>query len=77
VHRCGRTGCKADRIKILVATSVAARGLDVKEQVLVVNYDCPNHNEDYSCTGRTGNKGHAYTPPPHVGSSPRSLSTTT
>jgi hypothetical protein len=32
---------------ILVATSVAARGLDVKELVLVVNYDVPNHHEDY------------------------------
>ena len=30
-----------------VATSVAARGLDVKELILVVNYDCPNHYEDY------------------------------
>ncbi len=32
---------------MLVATSVCARGLDVKELVLVVNYDCPNHYEDY------------------------------
>lgn len=32
---------------ILVATSIAARGLDVKELVLVVNYDVPNHHEDY------------------------------
>ncbi|PAV91956.1 hypothetical protein WR25_25198 [Diploscapter pachys] len=51
--------------KILVATSVAARGLDVKNMILVVNYDCPNHYEDYvhRCgrTGRAGNKGFAYT----------------
>lgn len=33
--------------KLLVATSVAARGLDVKELILVVNFDCPNHYEDY------------------------------
>ncbi|XP_070186691.1 probable ATP-dependent RNA helicase DDX46 isoform X2 [Littorina saxatilis] len=51
--------------KIMVATSVAARGLDVKHLNLVVNYDCPNHYEDYvhRCgrTGRAGNKGFAYT----------------
>ena len=59
------TDFKAGKIKILVATSVAARGLDVKELVLVVNYDCPNHYEDYvhRCgrTGRAGNKGYAHT----------------
>lgn len=38
---------KAGKVKLLVATSVAARGLDVKQLVLVVNYDCPNHYEDY------------------------------
>ena len=56
---------KNGSVKILVATSVAARGLDVKQLVLVVNYDCPNHYEDYvhRCgrTGRAGNKGFAYT----------------
>lgn len=34
-------------LKLQVATSVAARGLDVKHLILVVNYDCPNHYEDY------------------------------
>lgn len=38
---------KSSVCNILVATSVAARGLDVKELVLVVNYDVPNHHEDY------------------------------
>lgn len=38
---------KAGRVKLLIATSVAARGLDVKQLILVVNYDCPNHYEDY------------------------------
>ena len=56
---------KKGKTKVLVATSVAARGLDVKNCVCVVNYDCPNHYEDYvhRCgrTGRAGNKGFAYT----------------
>ncbi|XP_062976821.1 probable ATP-dependent RNA helicase DDX46 isoform X2 [Elgaria multicarinata webbii] len=51
--------------KLLVATSVAARGLDVKHLMLVINYSCPNHYEDYvhraGRTGRAGNKGYAYT----------------
>lgn len=38
---------KSGRVKLLIATSVAARGLDVKQLILVVNYDCPNHYEDY------------------------------
>lgn len=38
---------KGDVCNILVATSVAARGLDVKDLVLVLNYDAPNHHEDY------------------------------
>ncbi|RCI15423.1 hypothetical protein L249_3460 [Ophiocordyceps polyrhachis-furcata BCC 54312] len=50
---------------ILVATSVAARGLDVKQLKLVINYDAPNHMEDYvhrsGRTGRAGNKGVAVT----------------
>jgi len=56
---------KKGKTKVLVATSVAARGLDVKNCICVVNYDCPNHYEDYvhRCgrTGRAGNKGFAYT----------------
>ncbi|CAH2276826.1 probable ATP-dependent RNA helicase DDX46 [Pelobates cultripes] len=51
--------------KLLVATSVAARGLDVKHLILVLNYSCPNHYEDYvhraGRTGRAGNKGYAFT----------------
>ena len=50
---------------VLVATSVAARGLDVKQLKLVVNYDCPNHMEDYvhraGRTGRAGQTGIALT----------------
>ncbi|KAL4497332.1 hypothetical protein ABPG72_011267 [Tetrahymena utriculariae] len=51
--------------KILIATSLSSRGLDVKNVVLVVNYKCPNHIEDYihriGRTGRAGNKGTAVT----------------
>ncbi|KAK9475020.1 P-loop containing nucleoside triphosphate hydrolase protein [Dipodascopsis tothii] len=52
-------------VPILVATSVAARGLDVKQLKLVINYDAPNHLEDYvhrvGRTGRAGNSGTAVT----------------
>ena len=50
---------------ILIATSVAGRGIHVNDLVLVINYDCPNHLEDYvhrvGRTGRAGNKGTAIT----------------
>ncbi|RUP51673.1 putative RNA helicase [Jimgerdemannia flammicorona] len=56
---------KSGVTQIMIATSVAARGLDVKQLKLVVNYECPNHMEDYvhrvGRTGRAGNKGTAYT----------------
>lgn len=56
---------KAGIFPVLVATSVAARGLDVKQLMLVVNYDAPNHLEDYvhraGRTGRAGNTGTAVT----------------
>lgn len=56
---------KAGVFPVLVATSVAARGLDVKQLKLVVNYDSPNHLEDYvhraGRTGRAGNTGTAVT----------------
>ena len=56
---------KSGAMPILTATSVAARGLDVKQLKLVVNFDVPNHMEDYvhRCgrTGRAGNKGTAVT----------------
>ena len=59
------TDFKSDVCNVLIATSVAARGLDVKDLHLVVNYDVPNHHEDYvhrvGRTGRAGNKGTAVT----------------
>jgi hypothetical protein len=36
---------KGNVCNLMIATSVAARGLDVKDLVLVVNYDVPNHYE--------------------------------
>ena len=56
---------KADKINILVASDVAARGLDVKGVSHVVNYDVPFNAEDYvhriGRTGRAGATGVAYT----------------
>lgn len=52
-------------IEFLVATDVAARGLDVKEIEVVFNYDLPNDGEDYvhriGRTGRAGSSGKAVT----------------
>ncbi|KAL3628559.1 DEAD-box ATP-dependent RNA helicase 42 [Castilleja foliolosa] len=56
---------KSNVCNVLIATSIAARGLDVKELELVINYDVPNHYEDYvhrvGRTGRAGRKGCAIT----------------
>ncbi|KAJ4702357.1 putative Dead box ATP-dependent RNA helicase [Melia azedarach] len=56
---------KSNICNLLIATSVAARGLDVKELELVINFDAPNHYEDYvhrvGRTGRAGRKGCAIT----------------
>lgn len=50
---------------ILVATDVAARGLDVDDIKFVINYDYPNNSEDYvhriGRTGRRDKTGTAYT----------------
>jgi ATP-dependent RNA helicase DDX46/PRP5 len=53
---------KKGEVNILIATSVAARGLDVPHLRLVVNFDVPNHLEDYvHRVGRTGRAGVAGT----------------
>lgn len=56
---------KEDQIKILIATDVAARGLDVADITHVINYDKPNNYEDYihriGRTGRGNSKGYALT----------------
>jgi len=51
---------KAGTVPVLVATDVAARGVDVKDVGLVVNYDLPNEPEAYvHRIGRTGRAGAA------------------
>merc|ERR1719382_420441 len=56
---------KQGRIKVLCATDVAARGLDIKGIGLVINYDAANNTEDYvhriGRTARAGAKGYAIT----------------
>ncbi|KAM0042079.1 putative RNA helicase [Helianthus debilis subsp. tardiflorus] len=56
---------RSGKSPILVATDVAARGLDIKDVRVVINYDFPNGVEDYvhriGRTGRAGAKGVAYT----------------
>jgi ATP-dependent RNA helicase RhlE len=51
---------KAGKVTVLVATEVAARGLDIKELPFVVNYELPNVPEDYvHRIGRTARAGGA------------------
>ena len=56
-------GFKNGEIRALVATDIAARGLDIDELPHVVNYEIPNVSEDYvhriGRTGRAGNSGEA------------------
>jgi ATP-dependent RNA helicase RhlE len=52
-------GFKSGRYRILVATDIAARGIDVKGIELVINYDLPEDPENYiHRIGRTGRAGH-------------------
>ena len=49
---------KAKKIRILVATDIAARGIDIDELMFVINYDLPNESETYvHRIGRTGRAG--------------------
>jgi ATP-dependent RNA helicase RhlE len=54
---------KAGRVRVLVATDIAARGLDIAHLPLVVNFDLPLIAEDYvhriGRTGRAGQQGRA------------------
>ncbi|MEZ5835438.1 MAG: DEAD/DEAH box helicase [Geminicoccaceae bacterium] len=59
------TAFKRGEVDLLVATDVAARGLDISDMPLVVNFDVPLHADDYihriGRTGRAGREGKAFT----------------
>ncbi len=56
---------KGGGVDYLVATDVAARGLDISDMPVVINLDVPSHAEDYvhriGRTGRAGRQGRAFT----------------
>ena len=56
---------KADQVDFLVATDVAARGLDISDMPVVINFDVPYNADDYvhriGRTGRAGKSGRAFT----------------
>jgi ATP-dependent RNA helicase RhlE len=57
------TGFKAGRIRVLVATDLAARGIDIKFLPIVINFELPRSPKDYihriGRTGRAGSEGEA------------------
>lgn len=56
---------KSGKVSVLVATDVAARGLDIPNVTHVINFDTPQSYDDYvhriGRTGRAGARGHAHT----------------
>jgi ATP-dependent RNA helicase RhlE len=56
---------KSGKTKIIIATDIAARGIDVQDLGVVINYDLPDVAETYvhriGRTGRAGNTGVAFT----------------
>ena len=58
-------GFRKDKLKLLVASDVAARGLDIPAVSHIFNFDVPTHAEDYvHRIGRTGRAGLSGTPSP-------------
>ncbi len=57
------TNFKAGDVRVLVATDIAARGIDIDKLKYVINYDIPNESESYvhriGRSGRAGEDGHA------------------
>jgi ATP-dependent RNA helicase RhlE len=54
------TDFKAQQLQVIVATDVAARGIDIAQLPVVVNYDLPRSSDDYiHRIGRTGRAGEA------------------
>lgn len=57
-------GFRSKRLRILVATDVMSRGIDIKEINMVINFDAPHDAEDYvhriGRTARANTKGEAY-----------------
>lgn len=55
---------KSGDVKLLIATDVSARGIDIPDVDIVINYDLPDKDENYvhrvGRTGRGKNKGNAY-----------------
>ena len=62
-RRAAMDGFKSGKYRVLVATDIAARGIDVSNIELVINFDLPDNLEDYvhriGRTGRAGNFGKA------------------
>lgn len=56
---------KDKQVQVLVCSDVAARGIDISDLPMVVNFDVPHHAEDYvhriGRTGRAGKQGRAFT----------------
>src|SRR5574341_995414 len=64
-HERALSGFRDGRYEVMVATDIAARGLDIEQISHVINYDVPHHPEDYvhriGRTGRAQSVGDAFT----------------